>query len=194
MEARHGHRIVQQERDGALRSEQVWPGSNSRPVSPGRIRSSGPPAAGPTAATSEAWGFPGWPGRGSRAHHVHEHIQPGNDRPGPRPDPSRGRLHWARSSRGPRCPGRRPRPPRGSRDRSARRRAPYLLRSQPAAVLWTMAHLLAAQAHDDVLEHGDDPVDHSGAPWRMFDGFPRITWGHLRRTCPSTTMSSTGLW
>jgi hypothetical protein len=47
---------------------------------------------------------------------------------------------------------------------------------RPAAVLWSMANLLADQAYEDVLEHGDDPLDDSDGPWLVFDGFPRITW------------------
>jgi hypothetical protein len=44
-----------------------------------------------------------------------------------------------------------------------------------AAALWTAAGVLADQAYDDVLEHGDEPVDDTGA-WSVFDEFPRITW------------------
>ncbi len=44
-----------------------------------------------------------------------------------------------------------------------------------AAALWTAAGLLADQAYDDVLEHGDEPVDNT-ATWSVFDEFPRITW------------------
>ncbi|MFC3897982.1 hypothetical protein ACFOWZ_41500 [Lentzea rhizosphaerae] len=44
-----------------------------------------------------------------------------------------------------------------------------------AAVLWTMGALLADQAFDDVIAHGDDPVGSAGL-WMVFDAFPRITW------------------
>ncbi|MEU4445732.1 hypothetical protein AB0K14_30705 [Actinosynnema sp. NPDC050801] len=45
-----------------------------------------------------------------------------------------------------------------------------------AAVLWSMAGLLADQAYDDVIEHGDDPVQGSDGIWLVFGEFPGITW------------------
>ncbi|ONI91291.1 hypothetical protein ALI22I_09505 [Saccharothrix sp. ALI-22-I] len=45
-----------------------------------------------------------------------------------------------------------------------------------AAVLWGMAGLLADHAYDDVIEHGDDPVEPDDPMWSVFDEFPRITW------------------
>lgn len=44
-----------------------------------------------------------------------------------------------------------------------------------AAALWTAAGVLADQAYDDVLEHGDEPVD-DATFWLVFNEFPRITW------------------
>ncbi|WP_284740350.1 hypothetical protein [Amycolatopsis sp. RTGN1] len=44
-----------------------------------------------------------------------------------------------------------------------------------AVALWTAAGVLPDQAYDDVLEHGDESVDDTGA-WSVFDEFPRITW------------------
>jgi hypothetical protein len=51
----------------------------------------------------------------------------------------------------------------------------FQLTPRTAAALWTAAGVLADQAYDDVLEHGDEPVDDSGS-WSVFDEFPRITW------------------
>ncbi|AHH98600.1 hypothetical protein [Kutzneria albida] len=45
-----------------------------------------------------------------------------------------------------------------------------------AAVLWSVAGLLADHGYDDVIEHGDDPVDPENGLWSVFDEFPRITW------------------
>jgi hypothetical protein len=44
-----------------------------------------------------------------------------------------------------------------------------------AAVLWTVAQLLADHAYDDVHLYGDEPlVDEDG--WMIFGEYPRITW------------------
>ncbi|NBH10352.1 hypothetical protein [Amycolatopsis sp. SID8362] len=51
----------------------------------------------------------------------------------------------------------------------------FQLTPRTAAALWTAAGILADHAYDDVLEHGDEPVDDTGA-WSVFDEFPRITW------------------
>ncbi len=42
----------------------------------------------------------------------------------------------------------------------------------PAAMASRAPH---DQAYDDVLEHGDEPVDDTG-DWAVFNEFPRITW------------------
>lgn len=44
-----------------------------------------------------------------------------------------------------------------------------------AMVLWTAAQLLADQAYDDVIEHGDEPVN-SADMWSLFDEYPQMTW------------------
>jgi hypothetical protein len=51
----------------------------------------------------------------------------------------------------------------------------FQMTPRTAAALWTAAGVLADQAYDDVLEHGDEPVDDTRA-WSVFDEFPRITW------------------
>lgn len=51
----------------------------------------------------------------------------------------------------------------------------YQLTPRSAAALWTAAQLLADDAYDDVVEHGDEPVDRDG-DWAIFDRYPRITW------------------
>lgn len=46
-----------------------------------------------------------------------------------------------------------------------------------AAVLWSTAQLLADQAYDDVVGHGDDPVEPDDPTWSALGEFPRITRG-----------------
>jgi hypothetical protein len=53
--------------------------------------------------------------------------------------------------------------------------AGFQVTPRTAAVLWSMAGLLADHAYDDVIEYGDDPVTTS-VQWSVFDEFPRITW------------------
>jgi hypothetical protein len=79
----------------ALRSEQVWPGSNRRPVSPGRIRSSGPhPRPDRPRRRPRPGAFLDGLAEGLVRAGAHEDNQPGHARwPGPRPIASRGRLH-----------------------------------------------------------------------------------------------------
>jgi hypothetical protein len=45
-----------------------------------------------------------------------------------------------------------------------------------AAVLWSLAHILADYGYDDVEEHDGDPMRDEGG-WSLFDRYPRITWG-----------------
>ncbi|MDT8912104.1 hypothetical protein [Amycolatopsis sp. PS_44_ISF1] len=51
----------------------------------------------------------------------------------------------------------------------------FQITPRTAAALWTAAGVLADQAYDDVLEHGDEPVDNTGARL-VFDEFPQLTW------------------
>jgi hypothetical protein len=51
----------------------------------------------------------------------------------------------------------------------------FQLTPRTAAVLWSMANLLADRGYDDVTEYGDAPVtDDNG--WTLFGQYPRITW------------------
>lgn len=50
----------------------------------------------------------------------------------------------------------------------------FQLTPKTAATLWSMGVLLAHQAYDDVLEHGDDPVTND-ATWALLDEYPCIT-------------------
>ncbi|MDQ7907644.1 hypothetical protein RB614_24280 [Phytohabitans sp. ZYX-F-186] len=53
--------------------------------------------------------------------------------------------------------------------------AGYQLTPRTAAVLWTVAQILADQGYDDVIEHGDQPAVDDNS-WALFDRYPRITW------------------
>jgi hypothetical protein len=44
-----------------------------------------------------------------------------------------------------------------------------------AAVLWTIAQILADRAYDDVDMHGDEPLSGAGGCW-LFGDYPRVTW------------------
>lgn len=44
-----------------------------------------------------------------------------------------------------------------------------------AASLWMAGQLEADEAYEDVVQHGDEPVDADGE-WLVFDEYPRITW------------------
>jgi len=45
-----------------------------------------------------------------------------------------------------------------------------------AAVLWSLAQVLADNGYDDVEEHGSDPMRDEGS-WSLFSRYPRVTWG-----------------
>lgn len=51
----------------------------------------------------------------------------------------------------------------------------FQLTPRTAAVLWTIAQVLADHAYDDVEQHGDEPVPGSD-DWSLFDEYPRVTW------------------
>ncbi|MFJ5984501.1 hypothetical protein [Lentzea sp. NPDC092896] len=51
----------------------------------------------------------------------------------------------------------------------------FQLTPRSAAVLWRVLVFLADQAFDDVLAHGDTPVDHR-VHWMVFDKLPLMTW------------------
>jgi hypothetical protein len=51
----------------------------------------------------------------------------------------------------------------------------YQLTPRSAAVLWTVAQILADQGYDDVTRHGDGPPVDDNA-WALFNRYPRITW------------------
>lgn len=51
----------------------------------------------------------------------------------------------------------------------------YQLTARTAAVLWTMAQILADQGYGDVTQHGDEPAGDDNA-WTLFGRYPRITW------------------
>lgn len=51
----------------------------------------------------------------------------------------------------------------------------YQFTPRTAAVLWTVAQIVADRAYDDVIQHGDEPVLDDYA-WALFDRYPRITW------------------
>ena len=44
-----------------------------------------------------------------------------------------------------------------------------------AAVLWSVAQMLADHGHDDVEEHGGDLLPERTG-WQLFDRYPRLTW------------------
>ena len=50
----------------------------------------------------------------------------------------------------------------------------WQLTPRMASVLWTATQLVADDAYDDVVEHGDDPV--AGGMWALFDLYPAITY------------------
>ncbi len=55
-----------------------------------------------------------------------------------------------------------------------------------AAVLWSLAQILADNGYDDVEEHGSDPMRDEGS-WSLFSRYPRVTWGQdavWRRQAP----------
>ncbi len=45
-----------------------------------------------------------------------------------------------------------------------------------AAVLWSIARILADQGYDDIEEHGSDFLRENGE-WYLFGHYPRLTWG-----------------
>jgi hypothetical protein len=49
------------------------------------------------------------------------------------------------------------------------------LTPRTAAVLWTVAQILADYGYDDAEEHGSDLVPER-AGWYLFDRYPRLTW------------------
>ncbi|MEU2610626.1 hypothetical protein ABZ570_03430 [Micromonospora sp. NPDC007271] len=51
----------------------------------------------------------------------------------------------------------------------------FQLTPRTAAVLWTVAQILADHAYDDVQLHGDEPITDE-AEWRVLGDYPRITW------------------
>ena len=51
----------------------------------------------------------------------------------------------------------------------------YQLTPRTAAVLWTVAQVLADQGYDDVVHHGDEPAADDDL-WALFNRYPRITW------------------
>jgi len=51
----------------------------------------------------------------------------------------------------------------------------FQLTPRTAAVLWSMAQILADQAYDDIEEHGSDVI-RSRNDWSLFVRYPRITW------------------
>ncbi|MFF5074229.1 hypothetical protein ACFY2R_24255 [Micromonospora olivasterospora] len=51
----------------------------------------------------------------------------------------------------------------------------FQLTPRTAAVLWTVAQILADHGYDDVQLHGDEPIT-DGGEWRVFGDYPRITW------------------
>jgi hypothetical protein len=61
------------------------------------------------------------------------------------------------------------------RDTSCSSCAGFQLTPRTAAVLWSMAQILADHGYDDVEEHGDDLLRESGE-WYLFDRYPRLTW------------------
>ncbi|RKT87322.1 hypothetical protein SAMN05421805_102257 [Saccharopolyspora antimicrobica] len=63
----------------------------------------------------------------------------------------------------------------GCRLDSCDRCAGYELTPRMAAVLSSMSQMLADQAYDDVIEHGDEPVENESA-WSLFAEYPRVTW------------------
>ncbi|MGW3353753.1 hypothetical protein ACWDA3_61710 [Nonomuraea rubra] len=50
------------------------------------------------------------------------------------------------------------------------------LTPRTADVLYLSLSMLADQAYDDVLDHGDVPVTRTGEDWFLFRSLPRITW------------------
>ena len=52
----------------------------------------------------------------------------------------------------------------------------FQLTPRTAAVLWTVAQILADQTYDDIQEHGDAPISDDGG-WTALADYPRITWG-----------------
>jgi hypothetical protein len=51
------------------------------------------------------------------------------------------------------------------------------LTPRTAASLWLAGRLEADEAYEDVVQHGDEPVDTDGG-WLVFDEYPRVTWRH----------------
>ncbi|MDT3442696.1 hypothetical protein [Pseudofrankia sp. BMG5.37] len=58
---------------------------------------------------------------------------------------------------------------------SCQRCAGFQLTPRTAATLWIALHYLADQAYEDVVTHGDEPVD-DARDWFLFDEYPRITF------------------
>jgi hypothetical protein len=52
----------------------------------------------------------------------------------------------------------------------------FQMAPRTAAVLWSLAQILADHGYDDVEEHGSDPMRHEGG-WSLFDRYLRMTWG-----------------
>jgi hypothetical protein len=52
----------------------------------------------------------------------------------------------------------------------------FQMTPRTAAVLWSLAQVLADNGYDDVEEHGSDPMRDEGS-WSLFNRYPRVTWG-----------------
>jgi hypothetical protein len=52
----------------------------------------------------------------------------------------------------------------------------FQMAPRTAAVLWSLAQILADNGYDDVEEHGSDPMRDEGG-WSLFNRYPRVTWG-----------------
>lgn len=50
----------------------------------------------------------------------------------------------------------------------------YQLTPRTAAILWTVAQIVADRAYDDVVRHGDEPVLEDDT-WALFDRYPPVT-------------------
>ena len=53
--------------------------------------------------------------------------------------------------------------------------AGFQMTPRTAAVLWSVAQILADHSYDDVEEHGSDLLP-DRAEWYLFDRYPRLTW------------------
>jgi hypothetical protein len=52
----------------------------------------------------------------------------------------------------------------------------FQLTPRTAAIIWSMAQILADQGYDDVSEHGSELIGKRN-DWFLFDRYPRFTWG-----------------